>query len=254
MSTLDWVAYNGGFNGVLDSHGNTWPSNARLEPATAPATFPKMFVNGPYVCFSQAVTGGASVVWMDTGIAGIGVHIGQMQVTTGLRLIDGYLESPMNFGLLCMASQADMRMGAGGSGYALMLDAVNFSHQIKLCKMTDGVSAGTGGSIASTYTLLGATASQIWAPGGAYGLRLFWWSDPYFLRGTWLVASLVLGDTVTQLFNIVHTGVDAIVRTTSSGEGLFAFGATNAGAVFFDDVQLDTFDNIMVNGVAYPPV
>ena len=54
-------------------------------------------------------------------------------------------------------------------------------------------------------------------------------------------------------FNLVHTGADAIVSTTSAGEGVYAFGSTNAGAALFGQFQLETFEDIMVNGLPYPP-
>lgn len=251
MSFADWQIFNGGFTGFTGLDGNQYPACNLVEPAAPPATFPPAFTNGPYVTMAHGLSI-ASCTMCDSALV-TGVALGSMEVNVKLQIIDGYIEGPFNFGLMVMQNQTDMRTGNGGTGYALMLDAVNLSHAVKLCRVSDGASSGVGGSLATTYTLLGASATQLWSPGSTYRLRLFWWSDPYYLRGTWLVGSLIQGGTTTPLFNLVDTGAGSIASTTSAGQSIYAFCSTNAGAVFFDDVTLDDFTGVTVNGVAYPP-
>lgn len=241
MSFLDWTRLNSGFAGVMDTDGVFYPGCDLISDG-----------GRTMLCMAHGVmTGDAAAAMVDTGLDGR-VTIGQITCNLGMRIVPGYLESPMNFGIAVMLSQTNILPGSGASGYAVIFDDINFSRSIKLVKMTSGISGGTGGSVFSDYLLLGTSATHIWSPASIvapYQIQFFWWTDPYFLRGTWLVVNF----DGQQLFNLVHTGSDAIVATTSSGEGCFAWGETNAGAAFFENYVLDTFTNITVNGVTYPP-
>jgi hypothetical protein len=242
MSFLDWTRL-GSLGGVVNQDtGEGYPGNDLFHGL---------------LCMAHGPSGPASAALVDTGLDGR-VTIGSLTCSGGISTVPFYLESPMNVGITCMQSATSTLAGSGTSAYALMLDNINFSRTVKLVKMTDGASSGTGGGPGSTYILLASSQTQVWSPSSAiiapYQLSLFWWCDPYFLRGTWLVGSLLEGPGATPVtFNLVHTGADAIVSTTSAGEGVYAFGSTNAGAGLFGNFKLDTFDDITVNGVPYPP-
>lgn len=153
---------------------------------------------------------------------------------------------PMNWGVTCMQNTPQLQ--GGGACYALQADSVNFGNFYRLVKMTAGPDYSVGGSLGTSYILLGTTSAGYWNLGATHNMSLFWFSDPYYLKGTWLVG-IVNGVT---LFNIVHTGSDAIT-TAPHGQGIYCHGATNASAVTWYSTALLKYEVLSVNGVAYPP-
>lgn len=195
--------------------------------------------------------------------------------------------APFNCGVSILGSSTHISGDPSATGYLFCIDAVNSSNLFRLYKMNSGISTGTGGSIGSTYTQIYSSPSAAWSYNTWTTLTLFWFSDPYFLKGTWLmgwntpnfndpIVTDVLSTPnplgwkqnlegfdpfnypdenhkVQPIFNIVHTGTGAIATNTSSGEGLYVANATNGAAVLFRNTKVYQFVVTSVNGVAYPP-
>lgn len=201
-------------------------------------------IGDAYVCLRPSDAGG-----LDSN----GYAFGQIQATSEQLLNrgdDGDLQNtaPMNWGITAMQSAKNLTLGV--TCYAFMADTVNYGNFYRLCKMTDGPSNSFGGSLASTYTLLATTPSLAWSIGTVHNMSLTWFSDPYFLKGTWLEA--VVNNTL--IFSIVHTGLDAIVSTTSEGQSIYATGGTNVGVIQWTKTALRKGTVTSINGNPYPPI
>lgn len=257
MSFGNWAFFNNGFA------GNTVHVQCGVtSDEVTDWSFPGCELGGGYtflcgacpygLCFGFS-SGGGSALRSVNGITAAVTHSNVGAISATMRQqVNVYFGQPngitgQNFGITCLQSQASL-IGAG-SCYALMFDAINGSYNIKLCKMTTGIDYSLGSSQGSSYILLGQTSNQIWEPNVDNLIYLYWESDPYFLRGTRLVAQL----NGAQLFDILHTGTDAIAATGSNGEGIYAQGATAGSVIITTSTAINPQTFNTVNGVSYPP-
>ncbi len=184
--------------------------------------------------------------------------------------------APMNFGLVVMSNVTHISgSSVDGQAYSFCMDSISFGNFFRLYKMNTGISDGTGSANGSSYTLLWSSASASWNQNQWYTLTLFWFSDPYFLKGTWLMGwvgnpfdgtsgnyATDLSDfdpknldpsKSTPLFNIVHTGTGAIATQAPITENVYASARTNASAILIRNTKLWKMTPSTINGVVYPP-
>ena len=260
MAFRDWVVYNSGFSGSSTTD-DTYDANGILTKRITtpfpgcdkwPEGDPRYFAMGhPNV--STGLLARCNMV-PDGNVLGRGFTSGVFSVETNLvcSTINGVAipSSPMNWGVACMMNTLDITNA--GECYAAIMDTVNFSNVVRLIKMTNGISFSPGGSQTTTYKILGETSSNAFGNGSVGDtslLALQWEHDPYFLKGTRLIV-LFRGNI---LFDIVHTGPDAIINPSPVSECIFAAGQTNQGVVLFKNIASSHIVINTVNGVPYPP-
>lgn len=151
------------------------------------------------------------------------------------------LPLPANFGIWFM----------GTTGYALMFDSINFGNTIKLCRMPNSFSFSTGSALGSDYIQLATTSTAAFFNNRTATIIVQWYSDPTYLRGTWIQCYKDSVGAATKIFDFVHTGSDAIASSTSSGEGIYVHGnETNTGQASFFNMTCYTLQNITINDMA----
>ena len=269
MALRDWDIYqNGGFLGCVyreydtDAYGNPVPP-VTITNYPGCDLFPLGSPSGLFMAhdnLSTGLQGKVNLVPSTTGALTRGFPRGIIQASTQqiAQVINhaALPTGPMNWGVTCMQTTASL-IGAGEC-YALMMDSVNYSNVLRLIKMTAGVDFSPGGSQTSSYIILGQTGAHFFQDvglGNTSTLVLQWLCDPYFLKGTRLTAYYggPNSSSVVKIFDIVHTGPDAIVTLTPVAEGIYAQGATNHSAVKFKDIISSRQDLPLVNGAIYPP-
>lgn len=280
MGLIDWDIYNGGFDGVslryfvLPTSPFTqyfWGYPAAgigqypaafnlprmpddLEPLAQPCLsfgFSRTSVNNAYSINAVAKPS------IRPGVDGynIGILQTEMQIYAGWTPggVTAIFQGTMNAGICCMQSSRDMNRNGGGTGYALGFNNAGYQNVVRLYGCTNGLSTDPTSIVPSTYRLLGTSAQYIWEFNAWYTLTLFWFSDPYFLHGTWLRAWLTRRSVVTELFNIVDVGRGAVANVLSAGEGPYAVGQANEYTAMFRNMKLFWYPATTVNGAAYPP-
>lgn len=256
MSIYQWEFFNVRFNGAILHY--TSETSAGVPHIVSSFGYPAIGYTSftPGLHMSQTIAGSAAfavgVPNTAAGLDGSGYHCGEITARTfqhtsfGINRVPQHT-APMNWGITCMQSAHQLYTGV--ECYSLQMDSIHFGNFFRLIKMTDGPSNSVGGSLTTTYELLATTPSNAWALGTEHVLKLFWLSDPYFLLGTWLVATV----DGLPLFNIVHTGPTAIKSLTSGGQSFYVSGATNAGSVVWKTVSMKIYNVATVNGQSYPP-
>lgn len=216
--------------------------NLGIDPNGGGLQMGQSNTGGAFITGSPSSTGGLDSTAYSSGLISVSCTQNTNFTAGGIPANTG----PMNFGITCLQNTPQLQ--AGGTCYAFQADSVNFANFYRLVKMTAGPDNSLGSSLGSSYILLGTTPSNAWTLGTLHQMSLFWFQDPYFLKGVWLVAFL----GTTQIFNIVHTGPDAIL-TSPHGQGIYCQGSSNGSAVTWYSTSLQRYQVLSVNNVSYPP-
>jgi hypothetical protein len=297
MSMGDWSVYNNGFDGLsflYEATGSTvsacYAHASACEVLYGHVTFvavPAGFAScgavvhdGPALdlAYTEGDSAGIYINLVPSALSNgfqCGLTLAEFEEFVGYNALGSQNADPgvMNFGLVCLQSQSNLSQSAG-QAYALQMDSIGSGGYYRLIAMSQGISPSIGGAAGTTYVQLAATDSDKWGLNTKHRMALFWFSDPYFLDGTWLTAwagswpttfpslgatiSLNTSDLSTFPFasstwQLHHAGPGAIATQISRGEGIYACGMTNTAMIIVRNMFTYKFTVSSINGVSYPP-
>lgn len=214
---------------VFFSNGETWDPHSYLchgTPVYGGLDGYSHYIWSSYPSGTPVVTEPHAIADIITPYSNSNVHA--MTATIG---IDATYTGPLQAGVYGMATN-DLTPQGGGVAYAFFIDTLFFTHRLLLCKVNDGLDYSPDSGPGSNYTILGKKSSAGWSYFDFNTLTLAWYSDPIFLKGTYLRA-IMNGITI---WRIVHTGANAHISTDESlYAGRFGVMNSNNGIIYFGE-------------------
>lgn len=163
-----------------------------------------------------------------------GLLRGQMEVDLTV------INAPTYQGLGVLCSQADMRTGFGGKGFALGISTLVFHNKFMLAQLNDGFDHMPYYTNGTTADILAESAPGAAVIGAPARLSLLWEVDT--TPGQEAVHLRMAGGTpsgaMTTYGDIRLYGPGAYVPLASAGEAVFFAGSTNVTACVFGTVRV----------------